>query len=87
MRGLLLAALTLLVAPAAMAVHYRGTTLSSDRTKLVLHTDRGEVPAPRTDKGQQGFTGPHVSPHGGLAGAGALAGKRRSHTRRIGDLP
>jgi len=68
MRGLLLAALTLLVAPAAMAVHYRGTTLSPDRTKLVLHTDRGGVLAPRTDKGQQGFAGPHVSPDGRMVG-------------------
>lgn len=68
MRGLLLAALTLLVAPAAMAVHYRGIKLSPDGTKLVLHTDRGGVLAPRTDKDQQGFAAPHISPGGHMAG-------------------
>lgn len=68
MRGLLLAALTLLVAPAARAVHYRGTTLSPDRTKLVLHAEHDDVLAPRTVEDQYGFRDPHVSPDGHTAG-------------------
>ena len=68
MRQPLIAALVLLVAPAVMAAHYRGTTLSRDGSKLVLHTDHGDVLAPRTAAGQEGFEDPRVSPDGRMVG-------------------
>ena len=69
MRAALLAVLALLVAPAAMAVRYRGTTLSSDGgVTLVLHTDHGDVLASRTAKDQYGFQDPHISPDGRMVG-------------------
>lgn len=67
MRALLLALSMLLALPAG-ATRYRGVTLASDQTTLTLHTDRGDVAAPHTDKDQQGFDQPRVSPDGRTVG-------------------
>jgi hypothetical protein len=68
MRVLLPAVLALMAPCIAVAGHYRGATLARDGTALVLHTDRGDIAAPRTDADQQGFDAPRVSPDGRTAG-------------------
>ena len=61
-------ALLLLVALPALADHYRSTTLAPDQSTLTLHTDHGDIAAPRNDPDQQGFDQPHIAPDGHTAG-------------------
>ena len=68
MRFLSLVMFVSMLAPSAMAGHFRGPTLSTDQARLVLHTDHGDVLAPDTDAGQEGFADPRVSPDGRMAG-------------------
>jgi hypothetical protein len=73
MRILPLLVLALLSGPVA-AERYRSTTLAPDRATLVLHTVHGDVRAPRTDPGQQGFDAPHVAADGRTVGWLVLEG-------------
>lgn len=61
-------AVLLLIAAPALADHFRGVTLAADGVTLVLHTDRGDIAAPRNEPDQQGFAEPHVSPDGRVVG-------------------
>ena len=68
MRVLFAVMVSMAAAPGAVAQYYRGATLAPDQATLVLHTERGDVDAPRTEVDQQGFDAPHVSADGRSAG-------------------
>lgn len=61
-------AVLLLVATPALADHYRATTLAPDHSTLMLHTEHGELAAPRNEPDQQGFDDPHIAPDGHTVG-------------------